>query len=158
MQLDENDEAYDELLQKVPEAWREKYHYLAMYGSIFIFVLQLGRRANEGIAFLTKDHVAKLTDEDTGMDFFKKVLGESSKNHRNDSENVKDGGYILCEKNAFNFNPGEFFNLFLSKGNNDTNYLFSQPIRVCKSFKLRSNPDVWFAKQKIGKNQAEKVF
>ena len=157
-ELDADDEGYEEVLQRIPETWREKYHYLAMYGAIFIFVLHLGRRASEGVAFLTKAHVEKFTDESTGTEFFKKVLGESSKNHRNDSENLKDGGLILFEPNSFGLNPGQYFNLFLSKSNNDTEFLFSRPRFVCKKFSLKSNPDIWYTSTKIGKNEVQKAL
>ena len=72
----------------------------------------MARRGAEGIEFLTKDHVKVLTDEDTGERYIKKVLGEESKNHKHDSEDMENGGIILFEENDVSFNPRLFFHCF----------------------------------------------
>lgn len=41
MELDEEDEGYETALLEIPEEYREKYHYLVMYGAIVIFILQV---------------------------------------------------------------------------------------------------------------------
>ena len=43
MQLNENDEDFHVYLEKIPEEWKESYHYLAMYGAIcnLIYIVSL---------------------------------------------------------------------------------------------------------------------
>ena len=53
------------------------------------------------------------TFEDEDGKYWKKVLGETSKNHRLDSEDLRKGGLIIYEPNAYNpgYNGGEYFEL-----------------------------------------------
>ena len=38
MELDENDESFQENLLALPEQFRAEYHYLTMYGAMFIVI------------------------------------------------------------------------------------------------------------------------
>ena len=158
-ELDENDPTYEENLSQIPDEFQDSYHYLAQYGAIYVINTQLVRRGNEGIDKLKTDHFELLEDENTGQQYYKKVLGEVSKNHQSDSEDLRQGGVILFEENSYGFNPGLFFHLFLSKLDKKAPFLFMRPIRSKKSFNLRQNPDVWYeAVQKIGVNQVQKAL
>ena len=174
MGIDEKDPSYDQLVALLPSSFRENYSKLVLHGAVFVFVyfvsfstifmedsvlhfqivsFQLCRRASEGVAFITKSHLAIQTFEKSGVRHFKKVLGESSKNHKIDSENLKNGGTIPFEPNRFRFNPRLFFHSFMEKNDPDAPYLFSHIVKPSKKFTLRTNPKVWFSKNKIGKNE-----
>ena len=101
---------------------------------------------------MTKSHVALQVFEKSGIRYYKKVVGEETKNHKLDSEDLKNGGTILFEENYCGFNPELFFHLFLEKQDPDTKFLFSHIRDKSKIFNLASNPDVWFTKSKVGKN------
>ena len=79
-------------------------------------------------------------------------MGEESKNHKYDSEDLKNGGTILFEENYCGFNPRMFFHLFLEKRDPNSKFLFCHIKDKSKVFRLASNPDVWFSKNKVGKN------
>ena len=67
---------------------------------------------NGGVSHNTiHEHFASFEDEDGK--YWKKVLGETSKNHRLDSEDLRKGGLIIYEPNAYNpgYNGGEYFEL-----------------------------------------------
>ena len=71
-----------------------------------------------------------------------------------DSEDLRKGGLILYEENSYNpkFNAGEYFELFLTKLDKDSKFLFSQPLLTKKKFTIEENPMVWYSKSKIGIN------
>ena len=94
-----------------------------------------------------------------GLKYWKKVLGEASKNHRVDSEDLRKGGLILHEKNEFGINPGDYFELFLTKLEPSAKFLFSIPIQSnAKNFKIHKNPKVWYTKNKCGKHSVAKAM
>ena len=99
-----------------------------------------------------------MEDEETGMKYYKKTKGELSKNHREDSENMDNGGTMNFEENSVGFNASLFLQLFISKQHPDAQFFFSQPQRAKKDFRLRSNPSIWFEKNKIGKNTVCKAL
>ena len=118
---------------------------------------QLCRRGQQGVCDLKKESIRLF--ESNGQQYWKKVEGEATKNHQHDSEDVlRDGAYILMENNSYGFNPGLYFNLFLSKLNKDTEDLFSRPIRPQKSFKLHENPEVWYEANKVGVKEVAKAL
>ena len=86
------------------------------------------------------------------------MLGEESKNHKMDSEDMKNGGTIPCEPNRVGFNPKLYFHNFMEKLDPSTPYLFSHIKTISKKFTLRSNPPVWFSANKIGKNEVQKAL
>ena len=98
-----------------------------------------------------------LEDEGTGQKYFKKVLGEESKNHKFNSEDMKNGGTINFETNSAGFNARLFFQLFMSKQHPSSKHLFNKAQRPKKTFKLHSNPSIWYEKNKIGKNEISKA-
>ena len=116
----------------------------------------MARRGCEGLAELTKEHVALLTDDD-GRRYYKKVLGEESKNHKTDSENMENGGTIPYEINDFGFNPRRFFHLWMTKQSPTATSLFNHIKRPSRKFKLKFNPQVWFSDSKMGKNEIPKA-
>jgi hypothetical protein len=81
-----------------------------------------------------------------------------TKNHRNDSENLQDGGIILFEENEFGLNPGVYMERFLSKLHPDSEYFLQKPQRKSQKFDLVANPDCWFEKYKVGENMVAKML
>ena len=73
---------YQKLVAKLPKGYENCYHFLIQYGVVFIVLSLFGRRAREGIDFLTKSHFQKKYDEENNYSYWKKVLGETSKNYQ----------------------------------------------------------------------------
>ena len=107
---------------------------------------------------MKKDAIQLFTDESDGSQYWKKCIGEATKNHQGDSEDVKGEALILMEENEYGFNPGLYFNVFVHKLADGADNLFSRPIRAKKSFMLHENPDVWYETNKIGVKQVAKAL
>ena len=119
------------------------------------FSIQFCRRGLEGIEFLTKEHFGQYEFE--GLKYWKKIKGESSKNHPRDSEDLRKGSFMLHEENDFGFNPGAYFELWLSK-TDTSQFMFCTPKQPSKQFKIRSNPVIWYTKNKIGVNKVAEAM
>ena len=64
------------------------------------------------------------------------VLGESSKNHPDDSENLEKSGIIPFMTDEFGYNPGEFLEIYLASTSSKVDRLFQQPQRKAKWFSI----------------------
>ena len=107
---------------------------------MFTIAHHFARRGQEGIDMLTKDHFKIFEDE--GRKFFKKILGEVSKNHSMDDQDMQIGGIIpILENNSFS--PGQFLKDYLTKLNPGCTFIFQKPKRIAANFKLESNPSIW---------------
>ena len=106
---------------------------------------------------MTPSHVALIKNEETGEKYYKKIIGERTKNHQFDSEDLENGGRIMFETNIYGFNPRYFFHLYMGKLHPDAQYLFCREQREKKGFNLKSNPKVWFEKNKLGINEVSKA-
>ena len=65
-----------------------EYHRLLQWCVQIILCLFDVRRGREGLCDLKVGHYEKHFDRELQMDYYKKVLGEESKNHKLDSENL----------------------------------------------------------------------
>ena len=70
------------------------------------------------------------------MMFFIQVLGEKTKNHQNDSENLEKGGIVPYATDEYGFNPGKFLELYLDSTNEKLDRLFQKPQRAAKWFSV----------------------
>ena len=113
--------------------------------------MQFCRRGQENIEFLRPNHYQQVTDA-SGLKYWKAAMGEATKNHRTDSEDIRTGSFMLHETNIWGLNPGDYYELFLTKLDSSAEYLFGQPQREKKAFKIEENPTTWYSKWKIGKN------
>jgi hypothetical protein len=150
MDVNQSSSRYGQLIDELPPTWRHKYHYLAQYGAMFVLMTQLCRRGREGIVKLEKNDFQTFTDPDSGLRYYKKIVGRQEKNHKDDDENLENGGLILFQDNEHNFNPGLYMERFLSLLNKNSPLLFQRPQRRSKRFSLDSNPGVWFEKTCVG--------
>lgn len=107
---------------------------------------------------MTKKHLRLIVDPDTGKQFYRKSLGEATKNHKTDDEDLKSGGLIVFEENFCGFNPGLFVMRFLGKLNPHEDLLFTRPQRPSKAFNLHENRPIWYEKNKVGVNQISKMM
>ena len=98
-------------------------------------------------------------DRELQMDYYKKVLGEESKNHKLDSENLANCGIIPCTVNKFGVNPGLVLDVYLSHLNPKCEYLFQQPRRASKFF-LLDEPEttVLYETTKVGVNKTGEML
>ena len=131
------------LINQLPESYRGSFNYLAQYGAFFLVVQFLARRGRENLHALKKADFELQQDED-GNEFFVKVTGELTKNHRNDSENIDElGGILPFMETPEGLNPGLYFKEYLKKLNGKNDHLFQRPARPSKKFQLHMNPDCW---------------
>jgi hypothetical protein len=140
MIVDKQGEEYANLLKELPVAYIDRYHELIQYGFIFTIALHWCRRAREGLAELTIEHLAKRFDEETKKWYWTKVIGEKTKNHQKDSQNLDFGGVILFDESVEGFNPGQFIEDIMAIRNPKNNKLFQKTKRVAKRFNLH-NPE-----------------
>ena len=142
-----DDESYQELMEQVPILPDDKgndkgHHYLTQNVIMFLVCHYLARRGREGLDQLKKTHFELLND-DEGNYYYKKVVGEASKNHKDDNEDLEEGGLIPFEPTSEGLSPGQFFKDWISKLNPDNPYLFQRPRRLSSKFSLKDNPEIW---------------
>jgi hypothetical protein len=140
MTVDKNGQEYAVLVTQLPPEWQDKYHVLLQWGIMFILALHYCRRAREGIDSLTKDHIEKQQDEESGQYFWTKVKDEVSKNHQQDDQNLAFGGVILFAESMEGLNPGQFIEDYIKTLNDGNAYLFQRAKRPSKDFNIHS-PD-----------------
>ena len=99
---------YYALKAQLPEQYRDNWHTLLPYASMWLISLLTGRRAREGLDQLKKADFAKFYDEETKRTVFMKVRGELTKNHRTTDEDLTKGGKIPFKVNE----QGKDFDLF----------------------------------------------
>jgi hypothetical protein len=139
--VDKNGQEYADLVKQVPPEYQDKYHYLLQWGIMFILALHYCRRAREGIDSLTKHHIEKQKDEESGRYFWTKVKDEVSKNHQQDDQNLAFGGVILFDESMEGLNPGQFIEDYMMTLNGENENLFQRPKRPSKEFNIHS-PDI----------------
>ena len=139
---DPKTEEYMSLIEKIPQEWQSNYHYLCQYGMIFIIMNYLARRGREGFDILKKNSFELREDLECGK-YFKKVTGESSKNHKVDDEDLEAGGIIPFNLTPEGLSPGKYFQDWMTKLNPKNDFLFQRPKRPSKTFKLNQNPQIW---------------
>ena len=166
--LEADGDITDLIESNIPKEHRKTFHYLVEYGAFFLISLFTARRGREGLDSLKKEHF-KICAED-GQKFFKKTVGELSKNHRygltnifkmsklvliffrSDDEDLTFGGIIPFEENDFGLNPGVYLEKYLERLHPECDFLFQRPKRPSKKFKLEDNPTVWYEPSKVGLN------
>ena len=153
-------ESYLENLANLPEGCRNNYHEVLLQSIVYIVIMFDVRRGQEGLVELPKD----LYQKEVGinqMEIYVKTVGEASKNHKMDNEDLDNAGVILCHEDEFGFNPGKLLEHYLSKLNPKNKWLFQKPHVVCKRFSLHepaSEDRMWYENSRIGKNQIGKML
>ena len=115
-------------LTLLPLGNENTYHYIAQRIAIFIIQSHFARRGREGIDQLNIADLEVFEHPKAGR-FWRKVVGEASKNHKSDSEDLRGGGIILFMKNRFGFNPGQFLQDYIVKLDPKCPFLFPRPLR-----------------------------
>ena len=108
-----------------------------------------------GFDTLTKDHLTKLDDEELGSAYVRAKL-QASKNHPNDSQDLRKGGVIAFEENEHGLNSGLYIQLYKRHLNPARENMFQLP---CYGKKFRKNIhkkkkgrlEVLYSNQKVGK-------
>ena len=139
--------------------YKKDHHRLLQWSAQFIISLFDIRRGREGISELKVKHHTKKHDQDLKMDYYVKALGEESKNHHHDSENLLNAGIIPCVVNSYGTNPGLVLDLYISHLNPSCEFMFQRPQRQSKTFKL-DEPDtkVLYEATKVGINHVGKML
>ena len=73
---------YRDLVEKLPTGYEDIYHFLIQYAIVFQILSLFGKRAKEGIDTLTKGHFEKKYDDKQDYYYWKKGLGQASKNYK----------------------------------------------------------------------------
>ena len=136
---------------KLPDQYKGSYHYLLQMIVQFVLTLFDVRRGQEGLDMLTKQHFKKEKYLAGGYDVYRKVLGESSKNHKLDGENLEDCGIIPCVSNNGGFNPGRILEIYLEFLHPENPFLFQRPRRPGKNFNIDTDSQL-FEPTKVGRN------
>ena len=81
------------------------------------------------------------------------MVGEQSKNHQRDSENLAKSGVIPFATDQHGFNPGRFFELYLQVTNQSSDRLFQKAQRKAKWFNIHNfSQKTLFENVPVGKN------
>ena len=129
---------YETELQTLPESCRASYHDLLQKAVMYIVVLFDCRRGQEGLSRMNKDFFTKKWDELTQKYRYEKTMGEKSKNHHNDSEDIANAGIILFSTDQYGYNPGEVMDAYLSRLHPDNEALFQRGKWITKKFTLHA--------------------
>ena len=108
MQCEKSGENCHTLSKSLPEAYQECWHRLLPFGAIYVINFLTGRRALEGLQFMTKDTFQKKYDVESKTYAYEMVIGGLTKNNRVSDQNLEMGG-IVPDKI---FKSGENFGLF----------------------------------------------
>ena len=101
---------------QIPKNWEFKPHYICQKYCIFLCLSHLGRRGRENINTLKISDFEIREHPHVGK-FYKKIVGEATKNHKADSEDLEAGGIIPFKENEFGFNSGLFMQDYIAKLN-----------------------------------------
>jgi hypothetical protein len=85
---------YLEKLGKIPKEYQDCYHRLMQMGAQFVLQMAEAKRAREGLHDMKKDALTLFEDRKTHFKYFQKTVGEKSKNHQLDQEDIRMSGII----------------------------------------------------------------
>ena len=144
---------------KITEMEREEIHFNAQKFLIVLIGLSEARRGREGFADLKKSDFKVFEDPDVGK-YVKQVVSSSSKNHKEDSQDMRKGGILVCTKNEFGLDCGQFFLDYLSKLDPECEWLFAKPRRVTNDGALENIHAMkcWYERAKVGKNTVSQAL
>ena len=112
--------------------YRNDYHRLLQWSVQFVLSLFDIRRGREGLDELKVQHYIKQHNQELKMDYYMKAMGEQTKNHKTDSEDLSNAGIIPCVENSYGTNPGLVLDIYLSHLNPNCEFLFQRPQRPSK--------------------------
>jgi hypothetical protein len=84
---------YEDAVAKLPAEFRDSFHDLWQMAVMYIIIMFDVRRGREGVSEIRKNAYEKQTNSVTGLHFYQKVLGESSKNHQDD-QGLESPNYV----------------------------------------------------------------
>lgn len=170
--------SYEEALRKLPHEYKHRYHELIVFGGQYTVAKFDVRRGQEGIEYLTKSHY--VIEEDGDFKYWRKVntgflrlvrnkikmfyssfqaMGESSKNHQRDDEDLEKSGIIPFCNDEHGYNPGEFLENYLELTNPQQERLFQKPQRDCRKFDIHSfGTKQLFENKCLGKNMISSML
>ena len=143
---------YKRHVEALPDDWRNSYHYLALYGAIFVFLSRIQDKSQGNTAFVKKADMVLLQDPLTGKNYYTHFVTEEGR-----PGPPVPQGRIPFEENINGFNAGLYFQQYLTKLDGASPMLFNRPQRPKKTFTLQANPECWFEASKIGDNEMRKA-
>ena len=145
---------YKRHVEALPEDWRNAYHYLALYGAIFVFLSRMQDKKQENTPFVKKSEMILLQDPLTGIHYYTRFL---TSEQLGQAPGQVQQGRIPFEENVNGFNPGLYLQHFMTKLDPMSPLVFNRPQRPKKAFVLQANPDCWFEDAKLGINEVRKA-
>ena len=145
---------YKRHVEALPEDWRNAYHYLSLYGAIFVFLSRMQDKKQENTPFVKKSEMILLQDPLTGIHYYTRF---STSEQPGPGQGQVQQGRIPFEENVNGFNPGLYLQHFMTKLDPMCPLLFNRPQRPKKAFVLQANPDCWFEDAKLGINEVRKA-
>jgi hypothetical protein len=150
---------YDAAVGKLPEPFQNKYHELWQMAVMYVVIMFDVRRGREGLCSVRKEAYQKQYDAVADLHFFQKVVGESSKNHATDQEDLEKSGIVPFYIDDHGFNPGRLLEIYMASLHPENPYLFQRQSPVSSKFDIHAEGcKVWFSKMKIGKNKVGQVL
>jgi hypothetical protein len=137
-------DGYEDAVDKLPAEFRDSYHILWQMAVMYVIIMFDVRRGREGLCEIRKDAYEKQSNSVTGFHFYQKVIGESSKNHQDDKENLEKSGIIPFYQDEQGFNPGRLLEVFFKRLHPENAFLFQRPVVGSPKFKICQ--DIWYTK------------
>ena len=113
--------------------------YLAQYCFVFIIMYYLARRGREGFDCMQKGDFETFTAED-GFKYLRLTKKRKTKNYQRCDQDVKKGGSIPYEPNAFGVSPAQFCQDFEQLLDPKNKYLLQRPHRSLDMFTMKHGP------------------
>ena len=127
---------------------------------LFVKVSCWGRWIRSQMSGIHSSHTQSISFQFSNLLFFFQAKGESSKNHKHDSENLGKSGIIPVKKDKYGYNPGELMVLYLEVLNPKNDRLFQRPQRTnAKWFDIHDfKINTLFENKPIGKNMVGEML
>ena len=95
---------------------------------VFIIMMLNARRGREGFdKFLKSDFESYANDD--GYRYIRFAVKRRTKSHKNDSENIEDGGSIPYEVNAYGISPADYIDELFKRLNPGNDFVMQRPSR-----------------------------
>ena len=143
----------------IPGIQSEKIPSVVQKFVILMVGIHQARRGREGFDSLKKTDFKVFEHPKIGK-YVKQVVTRSSKNHKDDSQDSRLGGILVCSENCFGLNCGELFLNYIAKLDPEYEYLFAKPRRATKDGALKRVFELktWYEKAKAGKNTVSQAL
>ena len=108
----------------------------------FIIMMLNAKRGQEGFDQFKKTDFETIIDEE-GFRYKRFAVKRTTKNHQNDSEDIRNGGSIPYETNSYGFSPADYIDEVFKRLNPENEYIMQRPARSFDIFSKDKFIEPW---------------